>query len=162
MTDWAAMEATRYNAEPSEEEILLVGNRAMSALQARLDAWGNTGPVADLTTEIAAAGHDAASFEAALGIDRLILSGLVGGTVRLASIPAKLISDAAATLKRSSQQVRLSLRESRKRRPSVAYKAKHKPQLDEIDFQELVRHSELAEDAKARWQAEPPDPELNN
>lgn len=161
VTAWAAKETTRFDAEPGEEEILLVGNRAMSALQDKLAAWDNPAPVADLTTEIAAAGHDEVSFEAAVGIDRLILSGLVGGSVKLASIPAKLVSNIAAALRRNADQVRAILRESQKRRPLVAYKAKGKPVPREVDFKELVAHSELEEADKARWRAEPPDPELN-
>jgi hypothetical protein len=157
-TDWVELDAVRSHEAASTEDVDLVVNRTMSRVQALLDAADRPQVIQDLTTEITAAGHDLTSFERAIGVDRSILTCLIGRLVRPATVPARLVAAMAEALDRSLEAIRDFLRGSPQ--AAGAYKARQRPQATQADFAMLVQHAELSGAAKSAWLAEPPDPVL--
>ena len=156
VTDWIEMDLMPAELPPSEEAIDAAVSRTMSRVQMLLDEADRTAPLTDLAHGIRAAGHDFASFERTVGIDRSILDCLISRLVKPATIPGRLIESIAAVLNRSVDHIRDYLRLPLQ--TSAAFKAKRRPVPRQADFGDIVRGSQLADADKSRWLAEPPDP----
>jgi hypothetical protein len=158
VTDWIDMEMVPADLPPSEDAIDAAVSRTMSRVQSLLDEADRAAPLTDLAHDIRAAGHDFASFERTVGIDRSILDCLISRLVRPATIPGRLIRSIAAALYRSVDHIRDYLRLPLQ--TSAAFRAKRRPVPRQADFGDIVRGSLLTDADKSRWLAEPPDPEL--
>lgn len=158
VTDWIEMDLVPTNPAPSEEAIDAAVSRTMSRIQLLLDAADRAAPLTDLTHDIRSAGHDFASFERSVGIDRSILDCLISRLVKPATIPGRLIQSIAAVLNRSVDHIRDYLRLPLQ--TSAAFKARHRPVPRQADFGDIVRGSQLTDADKSRWLAEPPDPSM--
>lgn len=144
----------------SDEDVELVVNRTMSRVQALLDEQGNSKPITDLQTAIRGAGLDVATFQNMIGVDRSIMDCLNLRLVSSTTVPARLVLDMAANLRRTVEQVRSYFRLPPQM--AAAYKARARPEPTQMSFAELVELSELPQEKKARWLAEPPDDGLRS
>lgn len=158
VTDWIEMDLVPTDHPPSEEAADAAVSRTMSRVQSLLDEADRAAPLTDLTHDIRSAGHDIASFERTVGIDRSILDCLISRLVRPATIPVRLIQSIAAALNRSVDHVRDYVRLPLQ--ANAAFKARRRPTPSQADFGDIVRSSQLTEADKARWLAEAPDPGL--
>ena len=160
VTDWIEMDLVPADLPPSEEAVDAAVSRTMSRVQSLLDEADRAAPLTDLARDIRSAGHDFASFERTVGIDRSILDCLISRLVRPATIPGRLIQSIAATLNRSVDHIRDYLRLPLQ--TSAAFKARRRPVPRQADFGDIVRGSRLPDADKSRWLAEPPDPALRD
>ncbi|MGE0278632.1 MAG: hypothetical protein AB7R40_24810 [Nitrospiraceae bacterium] len=155
VTDWIEMELVPVGEPPSEEAVDAAVSRTMSRVQLLLDEADRAAPLTDLSRDIRSAGHDFASFERTVGIDRSILDCLISRLVKPATVPGRLIRDIAAALNRSVEQIRDYLRLPMQ--TSAAFKARRRPAARQADFGDIVRDSQLSDADKSDWLAEPPD-----
>jgi hypothetical protein len=160
VTDWIEAEASKAPREVTADDVNTVVNRTMSRVQQLLDQPRRSASIEDLTAEIAAAGHDLDSFQRAVGIDHSMLTCVAERMVRPATIPLRLVTLMAEALRRRIEHVRNYLRLPLQ--PAAAYKARKRPETNQVDFSFIVQHAELPEPDKARWLAEPPDPALQD
>lgn len=159
VTAWIEMEAIPDTYEMTDTTVDRVVNRTMSRVQQLLHRPEDPTPLASLSKEIRATGHDLHSFELAVGIDREMLTSLDNRLINPASIPALLVERIASALCRSAESVRTYLRLHPQQ--AAAYMASRFPALSQIDFAEAVRESTLSETKKAFWLAKSPDPLLS-
>ena len=157
-TDWMELKSGRIESHPSREDIDQVVNRTMSQVQRLLDDAERPVAIEDLVRDIRAAGHDLESFQRAIGIDRSLLTCLVGRLVRPATIRRRLVYAMAEALNRTVATVQAYLLLPPV--PATAHKARGKPRPVQVDFDALVRHADLSDAEKVEWLAEPVDPGL--
>ena len=159
VTDWIELEATKLPREVTQDEVDLVVNRTMSRLQQILDESEWPTSIRNLRAELEEAGHDLDSFQRALGIDRSILSCLMGHMIQPATVPLRLVNAMAQTLNRNAELVRDYLRQPLQQ-TAVAYSASRRPVPTQREFAVIIRQSGLSEAEKERWLSEPADPDL--
>jgi hypothetical protein len=157
-TDWVATDAARHRQPVTAALVDSIVNRTMSRVQSMMDEADRSPEIVDLAADIKAAGHDLESFQRAVGIDRTILDGLIDRLVIPATLPARLVTMAAAALKRSADQFREYVLIPP--RLAAANKSRGRPSATQAEFQIFVRDSGLPEEDRTRWLAEPPDPKL--
>jgi hypothetical protein len=159
-TDMAEMEALAdLGEEPIQDaDIALIVNRTMSQVQQVLDAEERAREIADLATDLRMAGETMGSLEQALGIDRSMMAALIGGYIRPATIPARLVAGLSDRLSRGLDEVRGALRRGPVAQPAM--KAVTGPRLQQVDFADLLDDADLTPEARERWRREPPDPAL--
>jgi hypothetical protein len=157
-TDWVAMDASRTGKPVAAEFVDSIVNRTMSRVQSLMDEAERPAKLVDLAVDIRAAGHDFETYQRAVGIDRSILDGLIAHLVNPATLPAKLVAKASEALKRTTDEFRTYVRMPPQL--AAANRSRGRPSAKQADFAVLVRDSGLPDEDKARWLAEPPDPEL--
>ena len=162
-TDLVELDAQRSTRTATEnavndDDVELVVNKTMSRIQALLDEQETSAPINDLSTAIRDAGFDVETFQNVIDVDRSIMDCLISRLVSPPTVPAQLVRDLAANLRRTTEQIRNYFR-----LPPLmagAYKARARPETRQMSFAMLIELSELPEKKKARWLAESPDPDL--
>ncbi len=159
VTDWIELEATTPSNEVTQGEVNLVVNRTMSRVQQLLSESEWSAPIGNLRDDLEAVGHNLDSFQRALGIDRSVLSCLMGHMIQPDGIPLRLVRDMARALNRNAELVREYLRQPLQQ-AAVAYSASRQPEPMQREFAVIIRQSGLSEAEKESWLSEPADPAL--
>lgn len=158
VTAWVDVESRAHLPDPAPEVVNRVVSRTMSRVQHLLDEADRAQKIHDLSAEITAAGHTTESFQRMLGVDDSIMMSLAARLVRPSTIPACIVLDAAEGLRRTLDAVRDFFRLPPQL--ATANKSRRQPVRKQVDFAELIAHSDLPEADRAKWLAEAPDPAL--
>jgi hypothetical protein len=149
------MAAAPAPVELTDEDVNTVVNRTMSRVNQLLFESRKSEKLTDLFVDIKASGHDGDSFRRLLGIDHSILDCLAKRLVSPASVPRRLVEAMASALNREVDVLRQFLLMPPV--PATAYKSRKKPQVQQMDFKDLVAHADLTDAEKRRWLVEAVD-----